>query len=55
MQHSEGNLPEALGPEQPRSFPSLRWDTSLHWEGRPGMGVLGILPEQGWKWQKERG
>lgn len=55
MQHSEGNLPEALGPEQHRSSPSLRWDTSLHGQGGPGMAVLGIMPKQGWEWQKEHG
>lgn len=54
-QHSKGNLPEALGPEQHRSSPSLRWDTSFHWEGGPGVVVLGIMPEQGWEWQKEHG
>lgn len=40
VQYSEDNLPGALGPEQHRSSPGLRWDTSLHWEGGPGMGVL---------------
>lgn len=53
-QLSEGNLPEAVGPEQ-HSPHSLRWDSLLHGEGGPGMAALGIMAEQGWEGQKEHG
>lgn len=46
--------PETPGSGWCRSSPSLKWDTSLHWEEGPGAGVSGVLPEQGWEWDKER-
>lgn len=53
-QHSKCILPEVPGSGQCGSSPSLRWDTSLHWEEGPGTGVSGILPKQGWEWDKDR-
>lgn len=52
--HSKCILPEAPGSGRCRSSPSLRWDTSLHWEEGLGTGVSGMLSEQGWEWDKER-
>lgn len=49
--HSERILPEALG----RSSPSLRWDTSSHWEEELSTGAWGTLLEQGWEREKRHG
>lgn len=44
-QRSQDTLPEALGPEQHRNSPSLRWAFIARGRG----ARQGILPEQGWE------